>query len=101
MDPIRFVFGVHLHQPVGNFDHVFEQHVRDVYRPLLERLEARSFLPAVLHVSGPLLEWLEQHDPAYLDLLGRLAGSGDPAGPRRCRGRAGSGSRRRSHRRSQ
>jgi alpha-amylase/alpha-mannosidase (GH57 family) len=76
MDPIRFVFGVHLHQPVGNFDHVFEQHVRDVYRPLLERLEARSFLPAVLHVSGPLLEWLEQHDPAYLDLLGRLAGSG-------------------------
>jgi alpha-amylase len=76
MDPIRFVFGVHLHQPVGNFDHVFEQHVRDVYRPLLERLEARSFLPAVLHVSGPLLEWLEHHDPAYLDLLGRLAGSG-------------------------
>ena len=76
MEPIRFVFGVHLHQPVGNFDHVFEQHVRDVYRPLLERLEARSFLPAVLHVSGPLLEWLETHDPAYLDLLGRLAGSG-------------------------
>jgi alpha-amylase len=76
MDPIRFVFGLHLHQPVGNFDHVFEQHVRDVYRPLLERLESRSFLPAVLHVSGPLLEWLEAHDPAYLDLLGRLAGNG-------------------------
>ena len=76
MDPIRFVFGLHLHQPVGNFDHVFEQHVRDVYRPLVERLERRSFLPAVLHVSGPLLEWLETHDPAYLDLLGRLAGSG-------------------------
>ena len=76
MDPIRFVFGLHLHQPVGNFDHVFEQHVRDVYRPLLERLESRSFLPAVLHVSGPLLEWLEAHDAAYLDLLGRLAGNG-------------------------
>lgn len=73
MDPIRFVFGLHFHQPVGNFDYVFEQHVRDVYRPLLDRLEARSFLPAVLHVSGPLLEWLEQHDPSYLDQLGRLA----------------------------
>lgn len=73
MDPIRFVFGLHLHQPVGNFDYVFEQHVRDVYRPLLDRLEARSFLPAVLHVSGPLLEWLERHDTAYLDQLGRLA----------------------------
>ena len=36
--PLRFVFGLHLHQPVGNFDHVFTQHVEDVYRPLLERL---------------------------------------------------------------
>jgi hypothetical protein len=72
MTPIRFVFGLHLHQPVGNFDHVFEQHVQDVYRPILEHLSARNFLPAVLHLSGPLLEWLEVHDTGYLDLLGRL-----------------------------
>jgi 4-alpha-glucanotransferase len=72
MAPIRFVFGVHLHQPVGNFDHVFEQHVQDVYRPLLEHLPERGFMPIVLHLSGPLLEWLEAHDTAYLDLLGRL-----------------------------
>jgi alpha-amylase/alpha-mannosidase (GH57 family) len=70
--PIRFVFGLHLHQPVGNFDHVFEQHVRDVYRPILERLSAHQFLPIVLHLSGPLLEWLETHDSRYLDQLGRL-----------------------------
>jgi 4-alpha-glucanotransferase len=75
MAPIRFVFGVHLHQPVGNFDHVFEQHVRDAYRPLLEHLSAHDFLPVVLHLSGPLLEWLETHDTAYLDLLGRLVDS--------------------------
>src|SRR2546429_2078667 len=73
MDPVRFVFGVHFHQPVGNFDHVFEEHLRDVYRPLVERLTAQRFLPIALHVSGPLLEWLEAHDTAYLDLLGRLA----------------------------
>ena len=72
MAPIRFVFGLHLHQPVGNFDHVFEQHVRDVYRPILERLSGRGFTPLVLHLSGPLLEWLEAHDTKYLDLLGRL-----------------------------
>ncbi len=76
MDPIRFVFGVHLHQPVGNFDHVFADHVRDVYRPLLDRLESSSFFPAVLHLSGPLLEWLETHDSRYLDQLGRLASDG-------------------------
>src|SRR5215212_5881144 len=72
MAPIRFVFGLHLHQPVGNFDHVFEQHVQDVYRPILERLSERDFVPLVLHLSGPLLEWLEQHDSSYLDLVGRL-----------------------------
>src|SRR6266508_5697488 len=73
MDPVRFVFGVHLHQPVGNFDHVFAEHLRDVYRPLVERLAERRFFPFTLHISGPLLEWLEAHDAAYLDLIGRLA----------------------------
>ena len=76
MTAIRFVFGLHLHQPVGNFDHVFAQHVEDVYRPLLDRLAGRGFLPVVLHLSGPLLEWLESHEPAYLDRLGRLAADG-------------------------
>jgi 4-alpha-glucanotransferase len=76
MDSLRFVFGVHFHQPVGNFDHVFEQHLQDVYRPLLERLTERQFLPLTLHVSGPLLEWLEAHDTAYLDTIGRLAADG-------------------------
>jgi 4-alpha-glucanotransferase len=76
MEPLRFAFGLHLHQPVGNFDHVFAQHVEDVYRPLLDRLAGRGFLPVVLHLSGPLLEWLEQHEPAYLDRLGTLAADG-------------------------
>ena len=71
-EPLRFVFGVHIHQPVGNFDHVFEQHVREAYRPLLERLTGRGFTPVTLHVSGPLLEWLEAHDRSFLDLVGRL-----------------------------
>lgn len=75
-EPIRFCFGVHLHQPVGNFDSVFEDHLRDVYRPLLGHLAERGFLPVVLHLSGPLLEWLESHDAAYLDVLGGLARDG-------------------------
>jgi len=76
VDPLRFVFGVHFHQPVGNFDHVFEQHVRDVYRPLLERLAEREFFPIALHISGPLLEWLEAHESALLDRIGGLASDG-------------------------
>ena len=74
--PLRFVFGVHLHQPVGNFDHVMAQHVRDVYRPFIERAVAARFLPLTIHISGPLLDWLEGHETAYLDLLGRLAADG-------------------------
>ena len=74
--PLRFVFGVHLHQPVGNFDHVFADHVRDAYLPFLQRVAAARCLPLTLHVSGPLLEWLETHDSAYLDLIGTLAADG-------------------------
>ncbi|MGD0990927.1 MAG: alpha-amylase/4-alpha-glucanotransferase domain-containing protein [Gemmatimonadales bacterium] len=76
MEPIRFAFGVHDHQPVGNFDHVIEQHVREAYRPFLERLAERGFVPITLHVSGPLLEWLEAHDRPFLDFVGRLAADG-------------------------
>jgi len=76
VNPVGFVFGVHLHQPVGNFDHVFADHLRDVYRPLVERLAERRFFPFTLHISGPLLEWLEAHDAGYLDMIGRLAADG-------------------------
>ena len=72
MAPIQLVFGVHVHQPVGNFDHVFADHVDQAYLPFLTTLAERDFLPLVLHVSGPLIEWLEAHDTRYLDLIGRL-----------------------------
>jgi len=71
--PVRFCFGLHLHQPVGNFGYVFEQHVREVYRPFLEHVRAQSFFPVTLHVSGPLIEWLDQHEPSLLDDIADLA----------------------------
>jgi hypothetical protein len=70
--PIRLIFGLHLHQPVGNFDHVFANHVRDVYRPFLDRVQGADFFPLTLHVSGPLLEWLDTHESGLLDTIGRL-----------------------------
>src|SRR6266849_2470143 len=51
-------------------------HVRDVYRPIIERATAAGFFPLTLHVSGPLLEWLEGHDKPWLDMIGRLAADG-------------------------
>ncbi len=70
--PVRFAFGLHIHQPVGNFDSVFEQHLADVYRPLLEHLETADCFPFTLHLSGPLLCWLEDHAPDLIDTIGVL-----------------------------
>lgn len=75
-EPVRFVFGIHLHQPVGNFDEVFKTHVENVYLPFLERTAARGFLPMALHVSGPLLEWMDAAGHAFLDLAAELVDRG-------------------------
>ena len=74
--PIRFVFGLHLHQPLGNFDHVFQQHLDDVYTPFLKAVEERGFGPIVVHCSGTLLDWLEQHGARWLDQVGRMVSDG-------------------------
>ncbi len=75
-DPVYFTFGLHAHQPVGNFGHVFEEHLRDVYEPFLVRAKEGDLFPLTLHLSGPLLDWLEKNSPTYLDLVGRLVADG-------------------------
>jgi alpha-amylase len=73
---VRFVFVLHDHQPVGNFDGVIEQAYRDSYLPLLELLERHPGIRLALHTSGPLAEWLDRHHPDYLDRVARLVGEG-------------------------
>lgn len=75
-DPVFLTFGLHAHQPVGNFGHVFEEHLSDVYEPFLARINEGNLFPLTLHLSGPLLDWLEANSPAYLDLVGRLVTDG-------------------------
>ncbi|MCK5650805.1 MAG: DUF1926 domain-containing protein [Gemmatimonadetes bacterium] len=75
-EPLYFAFGLHAHQPVGNFDHVFEDHIRDVYEPFLRKITEGGLLPVTLHLSGPLLDWLEANRSGYLDLVGELAAAG-------------------------
>lgn len=73
---LRFVFALHNHQPVGNFDGVFEHAFRDSYGPFLDVLEQFPDIAVSLHTSGPLLEWLEQKKPDYIDRLRRLVQRG-------------------------
>jgi hypothetical protein len=74
--PLRFVFALHNHQPVGNFGSVFEQAYRDSYGPFLDLLEQYPEVPLSLHTSGCLMEWLVQHRPEYMERLKRLVARG-------------------------
>ena len=48
MSTVRLIFALHNHQPVGNFDGVFESAYRDSYLPFLEVLESYPEIPFVL-----------------------------------------------------
>jgi alpha-amylase len=67
---ISLLFGVHAHQPVGNFPSVIEEaHVR-CYRMFLQTVERYPSFRFSVHFSGWLLDWLEEH---YPDDMARLA----------------------------
>ena len=77
MESINFLFGIHNHQPTGNFDFVFESAFEDSYRPFIEVLEYFPELSITMHFSGCLLEWLEKHKPDYIDKIGKLVDRGN------------------------
>ena len=72
---VRLILWLHNHQPIGNFDGVFEQAFQDSYQPFLDVLDRYESLKLALHVSGPLMEWLDVHHPDYVDRLAALAAS--------------------------
>jgi len=64
---VRLVLCLHNHQPVGNFDGVFEAAYQDSYQPFLDVLKDYADVPFALHISGSLLEWLAGHHPEYIE----------------------------------
>src|SRR5688572_17533711 len=74
--PIRFIFVLHDHQPIGIFDGVFEQSYQDSYKPFLDVFERYDSLKVALHTSGSLMEWLAVKHPEYLDRLANLVAAG-------------------------
>ncbi len=75
-DKLRFLLVLHNHQPLGNFDEVIQTLMDRAYRPLLGAIYSRPTLKFSLHLSGPLLLWLERRAPDYLDLIGELVQRG-------------------------
>jgi hypothetical protein len=73
---IRLHWAVHSHQPVGNFDFIFERAHAQAYAPFLETLAAHPSIRMSMHFSGILLDWLEAKRPEYLKSLRVLVDRG-------------------------
>jgi 4-alpha-glucanotransferase len=76
MDRLHFIYAIHNHQPVGNFDTVFEEAYVHAYRPFLDVLHRHPGVKSTQHWTGILLEWLEQHHPECIELLRDLVQRG-------------------------
>lgn len=72
MNSIRLCLVLHNHQPIGNFDGVFEQAYQDSYLPFLDVFEEYPDLRISLHTSGPLIQWLDSHHSDYVDRVAAL-----------------------------
>ncbi|MDD5583442.1 MAG: DUF1926 domain-containing protein [Candidatus Omnitrophica bacterium] len=76
MGKVYLVFGVHNHQPVGNFDHVFKDAYDHCYHPFLSLLSQFPKIKCSVHNSGPLYDWMLKNAKEYLDVLKQLAKRG-------------------------
>jgi alpha-amylase/alpha-mannosidase (GH57 family) len=76
MKTVTFCFATHNHQPIGNFDSVFEEAFEKSYKPFFEIAKSHSVKFAT-HFSGILLEWLATHRPEYIALLKGLVSNGN------------------------
>ncbi len=66
---VSLLFGVHAHQPVGNFSNVLmDAHVR-CYRPFLQVLHRYPDFRFAVHFSGWLLDYLMRQFPEDMALL--------------------------------
>src|SRR4030042_5599946 len=73
---VILMIAFHNHQPVGNFPWVFEGAFCRSYGPFPHVLKRDPDIRIPLHNSGPLIDWMEQNRPEYLDAVGELAGRG-------------------------
>jgi len=71
MGKFRLAFGLHNHQPVGNFDHVFEYAHQKAYQAFLNVFQKHD-LKISLHQSGILWDWQQKHHPEYLEQVKAL-----------------------------
>jgi len=73
---IRFCFGIHNHQPVGNFDSVIEEAYSKCYLPFVKLLAEFPQIKVTFHNTGILWEWFKSNKPEYYDYIEKLLANG-------------------------
>ena len=73
---VSLLFGVHAHQPVGNFPEVMEDAHQRCYKPFLETVYRYPTFRFAAHFSGWLLEWLQVNHPQDMALLTEMTARG-------------------------
>jgi len=73
---VRLVLVFHNHQPIGNFEGVFEAAFQESYAPFLDVLREYPDIKVSIHTSRSLLEWVVDAHPEYIDALRELSQSG-------------------------
>jgi len=76
MKRVHFVFGLHNHQPIGNFESVFIEAHDKSYLPFLELLEKHPNIKVTQHYTGILFDWLVKHRPKVIAKLKALVQRG-------------------------
>ncbi len=71
-----FIFGIHNHQPVGNFDHVIEEAYQKSYLPFLKAMAAHPRIKFCVHTSGCLWDWMLAHRAEWVEVLKPLVARG-------------------------
>jgi len=72
LNKFKLAIGLHNHQPVGNFDFVFDEAHQSAYSPLLDVFSEYPKIKFSLHQSGILWDWQKKHYPEYLKLVKRM-----------------------------
>ncbi len=69
MKKINFLFGIHCHQPLGNFESVFIEAYEKAYLPFIELLEVHPKIKTTVHYSGVLYDWFLKKRPEFIEKL--------------------------------
>lgn len=76
MRQVYLGLAIHNHQPIGNFDWVFQEAYHKSYLPMLELLERHPRVRLSLHYTGPLVDWLRVNAPDFIPRVAALAARG-------------------------